>query len=66
MGLMAQLNLPLRVVGEERMCMTPPQGFLCESYPPNLIASFLRAGTLLLICVSPTKADYALDNVGAQ
>ena len=45
----------LRVVGEERMCVTPLQEFLCGSYPPDLIVSLLRIGTLLLTSVSPKK-----------
>ena len=48
-------QLPLRVVGEERMCVIPLQEFLCGSYPPDLIVSLLRIGTLLLTSVSPKK-----------
>lgn len=42
-GLMAQLIPTLRVAGEAPTYVTPPQGFPCESYPPNLTVSFLGA-----------------------
>lgn len=53
MGLMAQLVPTLRVVGEEMMCVTAPQEFQCELYPPNLTVSFLMAGdSLINFCLS--------------